>query len=475
MSSSTATFTAAAAADFEIDMNIPTASEVQEEVQEVQEVQVTLEQITEYLPHMEVSDLLDILSSVNSLLKKKWKEPKAKKAPTVARKVSPALLRNQAWLAYVQKHSMNNGWDAFTITQETTDKATGEKVVEVTERSASKPNDSTPPYTFKDAKTKETVIPAHIFQDTGKHLIYKEAMSLSAKLKWAKGEKPALKFRDESEEREHWSELFMGFVGEYESQHPLEDESPSSSSTASTPSSPTVRRLSAAEKETEREEKRRVAEEEKETKRLAREAKREESRLKKEREDQEKEERRLAREAKRAEKEAKEEEKRQAREEKRNSPPAAAVKKTVVPAKPTTPTKTVTPAPAKVPAASKPAASAASAASKPVAPAASKPVAPVAPGTPAAAPAPAAAASAKKVAKSAAPKQLEKPKMSLDGIAKDGLVHEWTWDGTTYLVNSDGYVWACGEDGEASGWVGMIDLEKQIIDTKVAEPEYQDE
>lgn len=436
----------------DIEMNIPTASEVeQEQEQEVQEEsQLTLEQVQDYLPHLEVSDLLDILTTVNSLLKKKWKEPKKKVSAAAPRKVSPALLRNQAWLAYVQKYAMNNGWKAFTIRQETTDKETGEKVVEETERSASKPNDASPPYTFKDAKTKETITPAHIFQDTGKHLIYKEAMSLSAQWKWATGEKPALKFRDESEEQEHWSDLFRGFVEEYNSQQPVSDEE-SSSSSSSTPSSPTVRRLSAVEKEEERAERRRIAEEEKEAKRLAREEKKEQSRLKKEKEEQEKEQRRLEREAKKAQKEKDAEEK-AAEKAKKASPPAAAVKKAIVPAKTATPpasasasSKTVAPAPAKVPAA------------------------------PAAAAAAAAAPVVKKiVAKAPAPKQLEKPKMTLD-VPKDDLVHDWTWEGVTYLVNSDGCVWKREANGEAGPWVGMVDLNKQIIDTSVEEPVYDDD
>jgi hypothetical protein len=434
----------------DIEMTIPTASEVeQEQEQEVQEEsQLTLEQVQDYLPHLEVSDLLDILTTVNSLLKKKWKEPKKKVSAAAPRKVSPALLRNQAWLAYVQKYAMNNGWKAFTIRQETTDKETGEKVVEETERSASKPNDASPPYTFKDAKTKETITPAHIFQDTGKHLIYKEAMSLSAQWKWATGEKPALKFRDESEEQEHWSDLFRGFVEEYNSQQPVSDEesSSSSSSSSSTPSSPTVRRLSAVEKEEERAERRRIAEEEKEAKRQAREEKKEQSRLKKEKEEQEKEARRLEREAKKAQKE-KEAEEKAAEKAKKASPPAAAVKKAIVPAKTASPasassTKTVTPAPAKVPA-----------------PAAAVAAAPVV---------------KKIVAKAPAPKQLEKPKMTLD-VPKDDLVHDWTWEGVTYLVNSDGCVWKREANGEAGPWVGMIDLNKQIIDTSVEEPVYDDD
>ena len=437
------------AMDYEIDMTIPVASDVESEVQEVQEEhQLSLEQITEHLPHLEVSELLEILSSVNSLLKKKWKDaPKAKKTTTVPRKVSPALLRNQAWLAYVQKHAMDNGWDAFTIRQEKKDKVTGETEVEETGRSGSKPNDVG--YTFKDAKTKETITPAYIYADTGKHLIYKEAMSLSAIWKWSTGEKPSIKFRDESEEKEHWSDLYRQFMEGYEENH-SEDES---SSTASTPS-PKVRRLSAVEKEAEREEKRLIAEEEKAKKAREREENKREREEKKAREDAEKEERKRLREEKKAEKErekAEKEEKKAEKErekEKKASPPATA-KKAIVPAK------TVTPAPSAVPKATK-AATASSSSVASSSTTASK------------------AVTSTVKAKTVAPKQLTKPKMTLD-VPKDGLVHDWTWENVTYLVNSDGYTWEKEEDGEPGVWVGMIDLEKGIIDKSVDEPKYDDE
>ena len=84
--------------EVEIDMSIPTASEVEVEVEE-QEV-MTPEQLIAYLPQLEVPELLDVLTTVNTLLKKKWKSdaPKAKK--TTTRPTSKALLRNQAWLAH---------------------------------------------------------------------------------------------------------------------------------------------------------------------------------------------------------------------------------------------------------------------------------------------------------------------------------------------------------------------------------------
>ena len=201
MSAIAATAATAIVTADDIDMTIPTASEVEQEEsqeeyqEESQEVLVglSLEQVQEFLPHLEVPALLDILSTVNGLLKKKWKEPKTKKTTTAPRKVSAALVRNQGWLAYLQKYAMNNGWEAFKSYQKTKDKTTGEELLEETDHAESKANDSSPPYTFKDAKTGEIITPAYIFSDTGKHLTYKHAMSLSTQWKWAAGVAPTMK------------------------------------------------------------------------------------------------------------------------------------------------------------------------------------------------------------------------------------------------------------------------------------------
>ena len=460
-------------AEYEIDMSvesIPSASEVECEVQEeVQEAQLlTLELMVEHLPSMDPQELLELMAAVNAVLKKKWKSSPTKKSVEKVKKPAPkALKRNQAWIAFTLKHAMDNGWEAYTIHQETKNKTTGETVPDDTARSGSVPNDADTLYTFKD-KTGTIVTPAFIYEDTGKHFIYKEAMSLSAQWKWTEGARPAMKFRDETEEQEHWSDLFREFIAGYEDADADTDASSSasassSSSSSSTPSSPVGRRLTAAEREEERAEKRRIAEEEKEVKRQAREEKKEESRQKKEQEDKEKEARRLEREEKKAEKDRLELEKKAEKEKKaeaKKSPPAAAVlvKRSPVPAAKasSTATKTVIPAP------KAPAPAPAPKATTATATAPAKAVT-----------APAKAATAPAPAKAAAPKQL-KPKMTFD-IEEDSLVHEWTWEGNTYLVNSDKCVWEKTADGEAGEWVGMVDLEKEIIDTSVPEPAYEDE
>ena len=188
-------------------------------------------------------------------------------------------MRTQAWIAYVLAHSTENGWEPFSIRQEIKNKATGEKEVEVTERSGSKPNsseeDGFQPYTYKNKETGEIIVPAYVFEDTGKQLTYKDAMTLIAILKWKEGAKPesikSSKSPSEEEERPHWSDLYVQFMEAYEASHsesqsgsnPSSSSASASSSTtpsSSTTSSPKVTRLTAAEKEEERIRKRQIAE-----------------------------------------------------------------------------------------------------------------------------------------------------------------------------------------------------------------------
>ena len=433
-------------------MDVPTASPV--EIQEEEQGQeLTPELVMEYLPHLDVLQLLEVAASVNLLLKKHWKTTGSKakaKADKPKKAASAALKRTQAWIPYVQKHVTENGWEEFTIREETKDKETGKTMVEETTRSCSIPNDLA--YSYKDAKSGSTMTPAHIFKDTMKHLIYKEAMSLSAILKWKSGVKPVSKLSTE-QEQEQWSDLYREFVENYEETSvSLSTASSTPSSMVSSPSSPKVRRLSAAEKEEEKEQKRQIAEEEKEKKRQAKEEEKEQKRLEKE---AEKEQKRLEKEAekeqKRLEKEAEKEQKEQEKKEKeqakvKKSPvPATVIKKVIVPVK-ATPVKV---APVKV----------------------------TAPAAPAPAPAAPAPVSPKPKAAKAAPKQLlQKEKVELIwNIPEDGMVHPWTFQGKTYVVNAEKCVWGVTEDGMPGDWVGMVDLEKGVIDTTVEEPAYDDE
>ena len=488
--------------DFEIDMTIPSASDI--DVQEEQEEQVqeepellTLEMMVEHLPNLDVGELIELTEKVNTILKKKWKSQMGSKSKGKGKSqvekpkklASKALRRTQAWIPYVQKHALENGWDSFVIRQESKNKETGEVEAEEIEKSASVPNDpedDKPAYTFKDAKTGDIITPAHVFEDTGKHLIYKEAMSLSAKLKWREGVKPSHKFKDEEEEHSHWSDLFQAFVKQYEDQEASSSSSSSSPSSPSSPSSvasspassPKVRRLTSAEKEAEKEEKRQIVEEEKERKRQEKEEEKERKRLEKEEEKRQKEE---EREQKRLEKE---EEKRRKEEEKeaeknrkeaekssKKSPPAAAVKKSPVPAAKASVTKIVPAAKAsvtKVVPTKPPTGMVIEEVSddeKEVTPSVSSKSAVV-------------TSKAITPAKTAAPKALAKsksePEKMVWNIPEDDLVHTWTFQGKTYLVNHLKCVWEKLPSGEAGNWVGMVIPEENRIDTEVEEPEYDE-
>ena len=465
-------------------MSIPSASEVesQEEqlVEEPQPELLTLEMMVEHLPNLDGAELIELMDKVNAVLKKKWKSQAGTKSKVKSQVEKPkkpaskALRRTQSWIPYVQKHAMDNGWEAFVIRQESKNKGTGETEVEEIEKSASVLNeatDETPAYTFKDAKTCEIITPTYVFADTGKHLIYKDAMSLSAKLKWREGVKPSQKFKDEDEERSHWSDLFQAFVDQYDEQ----DESlASSSSTASTPSSsPKFRRLTASEKEEEKEERKRIAEEEKERKRQEKEEEKERKRQEKEEEkrqkEEEKERKRLEKEEEKRQKEEDKERKRQEKDQKK-SPPAAAVKKSPVPAAKAPVVKAVAPTPAaKTPT---PAAKAATTAT-------SKSATPV---TPAAAAKPATTTTPSKAitpAKTTAPKALTKAKSEPEKMVwncpEDDMVHKWTWQGKTYLVNHHKCVWEMLPSGDAGNWVGLAIPEENRIDTDYEEPEYEDD
>ena len=476
--------------DFEIDMSVPVASEVE---QEQEQQQMTLEDVKSYLPHLEPEALLELQDSINTLLKKKWKASlsgkSSKKAPQPDKPKKPAskaLLRTQAWIAYVLAHCTENGWKPFNIRQESKNKVTGEKEVEVTERSGSKPNSSEDdpsfqPYTYKNKETGEIIQPAHVFEDTGKHLTYKDAMTLIAILKWKEGVKPesikSSKSPSEEEERPHWSDLYVEFMESYEasqaspSDSDLSPDSPvSSASSSSTTSSPKVTRLTAAEKEEERARKRQIAEEEKAEKRRAKEEEKAEKEAQKQREKEEKEakkqqekaEKEAQKQREKEEKEAQKQREKAEKEAKKKSPvpTAAVVKKSPLPTATASKASPVSSSSSKASTSSTPA-------TKPLVPAKT---------TAAPTPAPAAPATSSKPA----PKQLkkkeeEKKEVMVWNIPEDGLVHDWTFKGVTYLANSEGGVWERDAEGNPGNWVGMVVKEENRIDTTAPEPEYIDE
>ena len=61
------------------------------------------------------------------------------------------------------------------------------------------------------------------------------------------------------------------------------------------------------------------------------------------------------------------------------------------------------------------------------------------------------------------------------GVPNDGCIHGWVWEGKTYYATYNGYIWARKLGVYAYGWVGVMDLERGIINTSVPEPEYEDD
>jgi len=103
------------ASEIEIVMDVPE----QNEVEEVEE-EMTLEEMIKYLSELEATEIMEIVEKANGILKKKWKqiqptESKLKKMNKPKKPASKALKRNQAWIPFVLKHAMENGWESFTI------------------------------------------------------------------------------------------------------------------------------------------------------------------------------------------------------------------------------------------------------------------------------------------------------------------------------------------------------------------------
>jgi hypothetical protein len=437
--------------EMEIVMDVPVAQDVESESEaEAEEVkeELTLESVLKFTESLEAPDLIQLMERTTDTLKKKLKSVKPKK--TVERPKRPdsiALQMTRAWIPYVLRHSMDNGWESFSISRTVKDKGTGEETKEVELRSASIPNEDG--YTFKDTKTGEQVTPAFIFKDTKKHMIFKDAMSLSSKLKYT----------DETKTAE--SELYQTFKGEFVP--PSSDsEVESSSSSTSSSSSPRVVTRTAAEKEAEKEVKRLEKEAEKERKRLEKEAEKEAKRLEKEAE----------KEAKRLEKEAEKAAKAAAKITPISSPKAATVKAatasdskaatasdskaaTASDSKAaTTTTKAATASDSKAATTTTKAATAATAATASDSKAAPKTV----------------ATAAKPATKSKTVKPAPK-KVQEWTIPNDDEVHEWTFKGKSYMVNHERHVWSVSADEELI-WVGIYLLEEDRIDETVPEPEY---
>jgi len=444
--------------EIEIIMDVPVAQDIESEAAEAVEAvepheELTLEAVLAFTESLEAHDLVQLMERATDTLKKKLKTTKLKKVLNRPKRPdSIALQMTRAWIPYVLRHSMDNGWESFSITRTVKDKETGEETKEVELRSASIPNDDG--YTFKDTKTGEQVTPAFIFEDTKKHMIFKDAMSLSSKLKYT----------DETKTTE--SELYQTFKSEFVPPSASSDDD-GESTTSSTSSSPRVVTRTAAEKEAEKLRKAAEKAEEKERKRL------------------EKEEEKAR---KAAEKE--EEKARKAAEKAAAAAAKAAAKVVPIPkaataapkaatassskdskataAKPTTPTKAATDSKAATATDSK-ATAAPKAATAKAATAADSKAATAADSKAASATAASSAKPAAKKTVKAAPKKVEEWT-----IPNDGNVHPWTFKGVKYAVNYERHVWKMTEDEDLGDWVGLYRPEEDRIDETVPEPEYDE-
>ena len=169
-------------------INIPIASDVQapaqhEEVLVQQEAGV--EAVLAALKGLESVELFKVMKQALAEAEKRSKAvvaPKkgvAKKAGSMPKGVVPPQLRKpRAWVDFTLKHSLEHGWEAFTVYQSKKDKTTGEKVEEEIEMPCSELLNGANVY-------KGSVDEKH---PNGKQLIHKDAMSLS-KQRWAPKEK----------------------------------------------------------------------------------------------------------------------------------------------------------------------------------------------------------------------------------------------------------------------------------------------
>jgi hypothetical protein len=62
-----------------------------------------------------------------------------------------------------------------------------------------------------------------------------------------------------------------------------------------------------------------------------------------------------------------------------------------------------------------------------------------------------------------------------DAIPDDGMVHPWTYNGKKYLRNAQGETWTVGADGGMGVWAGLYNAATDKLDTKAAEPTFDDE
>jgi len=356
------------------------------------------------------TDLLGRISkqAVDEMGRRAKTSSKSKKAPKKTGsmpkgRVPDQLRKPREWVNHVKADAIANGWPSYTMHQERKNKETGEKEKEEIVMPGSEQN-AEGVHVFEGSITEKL--------PKGRGFTHKDAMSLSAvywKVKTQKGSR---------------QDLYEEFDASYQ-----EDDAVSQ---ASDSSEKVVVRMTAAEKEKQKEEK--AAEKEREKER-----KKQEKLDEKERKQQEKANASGKQEAK-----------------------GTTVKKVV---------KAVKAASAASSAASSAAASAEidadSISLSPVAASSSS-------SSSAAASAAIPAATPVKLAKPAKPMAPKKVKKEEWSCANDNMVHSWEEDGVKYLRNFAGQVWL-DDEGQLGEWAGQWDAKKKFLDTDAPAPEFEDE
>ena len=347
------------------------------------------------------TDLLGRISkqAVDEMGRRAKMSTKSKKAPKKTGsmpkgRVPDQLRKPREWVNHVKADAIANGWPSYTMHQARKNKETGEKEEEEIEMPASEQNAEG----------------AHVFEGSiteklpkGRAFTHKDAMSLSAvywKVKTQKGTR---------------QDLYEEFDASYQEEDTVSEASDSSEKV--------VVRMTAAEKEKQKEEK--AAEKEREKERKKQEKLDEKERLK-----QEKATAAIA----------------NGKQEAKSTPVKKVVKKSVSAA--TSSAEIDADSISLSPVAASAAASSSSEipAATPVKTTAAKP-------------------------KPMAPKKVKKEEWT---CPNDNLVHSWEEDGVKYLRNYAGQVWM-DDEGQLGEWAGQWNKEKKFLDTDAPAPEFEDE
>ena len=375
---------------------IPAASAV-----EVKEGSV--EALQAQLKGLDAADLFKVMKVALAEVEKKSKTKapkekavKAEKAPKGAapkkagsqpKGVVPHQLReNKAWVKFVLEDAQLNGWESYVVHQSKKDKETGEKIEEEIVMRGSVSHQGS--QVFEGSITEK--------QPKGKTFTHKDAMSLSSQY-WTK--------KTQTGTRKELHDKFLEtYVDEPVEEKEVKEKAP-------------VVRMTAEEKEQQKEEKKVAALKAKEEKALQAAKEKAEKKEKAEAEKAAKKEAAAKeKEEKKKEKEAKKEPK--AKEAKEPKEAKEAKKEVKKEAKEETPV-------------------------KPKAPEAPK--APVKP---------------KRVA-------------TVWTCENDGLLHPWQFKGREYLRNYDNEVWHQNEDGDMADWCGVYLVAEDRIDDSAAEPMFE--